>query len=60
MNQSAGDSVDKKLVVYLELDGVLERLVVGFQHVIQTVCLCNGSWEAVKDESSHVSHCTML
>lgn len=51
MDEAASDSVDEKLVVYLELYGVFEGLVVVFQHVVEAIGLSDCSWEAIKDES---------
>lgn len=51
MDQSTGDSGDEEGVGDLELDGVVDGLVLGLEHVSELLSLGNSSGEAVEDES---------
>lgn len=47
MDETTGDAGDEEAVVDLEFDGVLKFLVGGFEHLVETFGLGDGSWETV-------------
>jgi hypothetical protein len=51
VDETAGDTRDEQAVVDAELDGVLERLLAGLEHVVEALGLGNGAREAVEDEA---------
>ena len=51
MDETAGDTGNEQLVVELELDRVLERLLLGGKHAVELLGLWDCTWEAVKDET---------
>jgi hypothetical protein len=53
VHKATGDTGNKKLVGDLELDGVLQRLVLGLEHAVELDGLGNGAREAVEDEARH-------
>lgn len=51
MNQSASNSIDKQLVLYLQFDRVFQRLAAAVEHVIETLGLSDCSRETIQDKS---------
>jgi hypothetical protein len=54
VNQTAGNTRDEERVVDLQLDGVLQRLLGGFEHAVELLSLGDCSWEAVEDEAARI------
>lgn len=52
VDETAGDTSDEEGVVDLELDGVLELLLAGDEHLVQTLGLGDSSGETVQDETA--------
>lgn len=50
MNESTSDSLNEQLIINLQFDGVLQRLFRLLQHVVETFCLSDCSWEAIENE----------
>lgn len=55
VNETAGDSGNKELVVNTELNGVLKSLLPWCKHLVKTLGLSNSTGETIKNESAHVS-----
>lgn len=55
MNQTAGDSINEQLILYLQFDGMFQRLVAGIKHVVETLGLGDCSWETIQDKSELLS-----
>lgn len=51
MDQSTGDSGDEEGIRDLELNGVVDRLVLGLEHSVKLLSLRNSSGESIKDET---------
>lgn len=51
VDQTTGDTGDEKSVVNLQLNGVLELLLAGKQHLVQTLGLGDSSGETVQNET---------
>jgi hypothetical protein len=51
VDETAGDTRDEQLVVDAELNGVLERLLAGLEHVVEALGLGDSAREAVKNEA---------
>ena len=51
VDQSSGDARNEEIVADLELDGVIDSLALGLQHVVELFGLYDGSREAVEDEA---------
>lgn len=52
VHEAAGDTGDEERVIYLELDGVLERFLRLLQHFVELLRLGDGSWETIEDETA--------
>lgn len=51
VDETASDAANEELVVNLELDGVLELLLLGDEHLIQLLGLRDSTRESIKDET---------
>lgn len=51
VDETTGDTRDKQLVVDAELNGVLERLLAGLEHVVEALGLGDSARETVEDEA---------
>lgn len=51
VDETAGDALDEKAVVNLQLNGVLESLFALLEHGVEAFGLRDGTGEAVKDEA---------
>ena len=51
VDETAGDAGDEEGVVDLELDGVHEGFRLGFEHLVEALCLGDCAWETVEDEA---------
>lgn len=52
VHQPAGDASHEQRVIDLQLNGVLKLLLADSEHVVQALCLSNGSGETVQDETA--------
>ena len=57
MDETASDTADEKLVVDLELNGVLELLLLGDQHLVELLSLRDGPRESIENESTSCQSC---
>lgn len=55
VDQTAGDTSHQQRVVNLQLNGVLELLITGGKHVIETLGLRNRPGETIQNETVHLS-----
>lgn len=51
VHKTASDTADQEVVLDLELDGVLDRLLASVKHLVQLLRLNHGTGEAVQDEA---------
>ena len=51
VDQSSGDARNEEIVADLELDGVIDSLALGLQHVVELFGLYDCSREAIEDEA---------
>lgn len=55
VDKAAGDTRDQQTIVDLQLDSMLERLLLAFEHLVKPLGLRDGTWEAIEDEARLVS-----
>lgn len=55
VDQSASDTANEEVVIHKELEGVVELLLLGFEHGVELLGLRNGTGESIEDKSASTS-----